>query len=91
MQILKKFIYSFGFMCILFGLILSVNFYYKNIDNKNYNILGLATLPYDESTHIYLSDLDYHSDSYVEPGYYIRKDKNGEGNFISVNICLGNI
>lgn len=89
MQKLKKLIYSFCFVCLLFGLILSVNVYYKKFDNKNYNIFSLATLPYDKSTHIYLSDLDYRSDSIVEPGYYIRKDKNGEGGLISVNTDEG--
>ena len=89
MQKLKKLIYSFCFVCLLFGLILSVNVYYKNYDNKNYNIFSLATLPYDKSTHIYLSDLDYRDDSIVEPGYYIRKDKNGEGGLISVNTDEG--
>ncbi len=89
MQKLKKLIYSFCFVCLLLGLILSVNFYYKNYDNKNHNIFSLATLPYDKSTHIYLSDLDYRSDSIVEPGYYIRKDKNGEGGLISVNTDEG--
>ena len=85
MQKLKKLLYSFCFVCLLLGLILSVNFYYKNFDYQNHNIFSLAKLPYDKSTHIYLSDLDYRSDSIVEPGYYIRKDKNGEGGLISVN------
>ncbi len=85
MQKLKKLIYSFCFVCLLFGLIFSVNVYYKKFDNQNHNIFSLATLPYDANTHIYLSDLDYRDDSIVEPGYYIRKDKNGEGGLISVN------
>ncbi len=85
MSKLKKIIYSFIFMGIFIGLVTTVNIYYSNFNNGDVNALSLATLPYNSDTHIYLSDIDYRSDSTVEPGYYIRKDKNGEGGFISVN------
>ncbi len=56
--------------------------YYKNKGNNG----NLYALSYDTSEYIYLSDIDYMDESFVEDGYYIRKDKNASSGLITLNI-----
>ena len=53
---------------------------------KNKVVNDLYALSYDTSEYVYLSDLNYMDESYVEDGYYIRKDKNASSGLITLNI-----
>ncbi len=74
-----------AFILVLALMVLTVSIFYKRFDGgRAYNYLALS---YDTTDHIYLSDINYiEEESYVEPGYYLRLDKNNSSGLITLNI-----
>ncbi len=88
---IKKTIVSLMFGLVVLGMFLSVRTYYRALENDGEaKYLAMASeLPYDTDNLLYLSDYDYIEErSYVENGYYFRKDKNNGSGLITVNLDL---
>ncbi len=92
----KKIIYNISFIIFLFVVIVLCLFSFSTNTVIKGKVKNYFATRVDADKMVYLSDIDYVEkikdsedksfETYVEPGYHYRKDKNGNSQMISVNV-----